>query len=326
MINSTPAQPWWNRPLWGHKTMLGRIRELWSRFQPNLVPADILVQHDDALKKLQILGKRATAIDDAKFSNQDFLFFVKMHRDLIKGDDEYQGLDEKVQLLKAAIEAKNRFTSLEHTEFRHQGTKQREYYQFVAELLNRNLQRSEFQDRIHDKFRQVAPELKTDEGKVALRNYVQDLEALSQAPMGLRLLSEFKRYQFNDYTVLQTVSNTITQMSQDDLQDFKRMIVRVMTNLPTFRKLSQVLGVAESEDLPGTYARILQYLSLSHKHKLAYIKFQELLTILNQWYTHYQLLKTIRDEYTAPQFIQPKTFKQELLGLGSYTKYKGFLT
>ncbi len=306
--------------------MVERVKAFIHRFRPDSVPDEILTQHDQALKHLQALGKRAILIDNAKFSNQDFLFFVRMHYGLIGGDDEFRGLDEKVELLKAAIEAKNRFIALENTEFMHQGTKQREYYQFVAELLNRNLQRSEFQDHTHTKLQQVTPELKTEEGKVALKIYAQDLDALSNTPMGLRLLSDFERYRFSDYTVLQTVSDTISKISQDDLQDYKQMVVRVMKNLDIFQKLSQVLGVTESEDVPGTYARILQYLSLGYKHKVSYVKFQELISILKKWQPHYQFLKTVREEYSSPHFIQPKSFKQEPVGLAVYQKYKDLLS
>jgi hypothetical protein len=318
-------QPWWNRPLWGQYTMVEKVYGFIRRFLPERVPEQVCVEHDQALRKLDVLGKQLSRIDDEKFSNKDFLFFIRMHYDIVRGDDEYKGLDDKVQLLKAAIEAKNKFTAIESTEYMHHGTKQIEYYQFVTELLKRNLERTAFQDQIHTKLDEISPELKTEEGKTALKLYAKDLTTLSDTPLGLRLLSDFKRYNFHDYAILQTVSDTITNVSQGDLKDYKQMVVRVIRNQETFQKLSKVLGVAESQDIPGTYARILQYLGLNHKHKAAYPKFQNMIDILKQWYPQYQFLMKIREEYAPPLYIQPKTFRQKLSGVDVYKKYQDFL-
>jgi hypothetical protein len=73
-------KPWWNRPLIGQKSLLERVNNWWQeKFILEEVPENSLDIYKNALKKIRDITNIAKAIDNAKFSNREFINFVKIN-------------------------------------------------------------------------------------------------------------------------------------------------------------------------------------------------------------------------------------------------------
>lgn len=317
------SKPWWNRPLWGDKSLL---EKLICKFSKPEVSEEAIHLHNQELFNAQRFSDLAKAINRDKFDSQEFLLFVKIKYLLTSNLDGYERLSESAQLLEAALKTKDSLMVLYQTELRYQTYKQQQFSKFVEELLSQELDTEKFRERVKVKLTELLEQIKTEEDQIALQAYVKELNYLSKHELGLKLFLLLKRYYAVDYSILSKIAAIINSLGQKDVQDLKRLVSLVLVNYEVFKKLRKIIGLSEEQNTPETYARLIQYIELSHKYQLTFLKFQELESVLWQWCKHYQAILAIRQQYPPSQYKQPKDFSQEIPGLKIYLKYKNWLS
>ena len=301
------------------------LRKLFQR-KPE-VPELVEIVHNREMSAVGIFAKKAESIDSDKFSGQEFLMFVKMKYCLARGIEEYAGLDQSIKLLQGAIEAKNSYLTLDQTEFRYRSSKQQDFYQYVESLLASDYEdKAAFQARVAEKLLSTLPQVKTEEGKIALKAYQSELERLADYELGLKLLSLFKTYQLADYSVLRTISDILETFREKQTLDYSSLVVLVISKYEVFEKLKNIIGVADNKNKPETYARMMQYIALAYRHGKSYAQFAELLQVMRQWYLPYRAILDIRQRYPRSSFKLPKQFSEDIPGVAIYDKYRKSLT
>lgn len=317
-------ESWWHRLLMGE----GSIFAAWfgEKTPKDEVPEEALMLHRREMMDVKVFAKTAEAIDNEKFCNAEFLQFVRIKYALARGLDQYKGLKDSIDLLQVAIDAKDSFISIDQTELRYRGSKQQDFYQYVGSELQNAENKDAFRQQIATYLDDLIPQIKTEEGKVALKSYAKHLDQLSDHQLGLKLLSLFKTYQLGDYGILRIISEMIQGLHKADLLNFKGLVSLVVVNYGVFEKLRNIIGVTPSQHNPETYALMIQYIALSRRHALSYLKFDELLTLLKKWSQPYYAIKGIREAYSPEQYKQPKEFSEDIPGLAVYEKYRQSLT
>lgn len=328
--SSQTAKPlWWNRPLIGQKSLLQRVFEKFSNLrapQKLEVSESTIFLHNREMTDAQVFAKTVEAIDNDKFGNPEFLLLVKLKFLLSKRLEGYGELWDSIQLLQIALAAKDSFLSLYQTELRYRSSKQQEFYAFVDELLNQNKNPVTFRQQTQAKLAELLPQIKTEEGKLALKSYQKQLETVAEQELGLRLLALFRAYQLTDYSILNKISEIINVLGKKALHDLKTVVTVIMVNYSIFEKLGPIIGISGNRSNPDTYARIVQYIALSYKHELSFSKFEELIKLMRRWYVSYLTILGIRQEHPPEEYKQPREFCQEIPGEKLYLKYNNWLT
>ncbi len=321
--SKTQEEAWWNRPV----TEVGSlVLSLLGGSKKEEVSESALLLHNREMMDIKVFAKTAEAIDNEKFCNAEFLHFVRMKYAIAKDLNEFGGLARSIQFLQVAIEAKDSFISIDQTELRYRGSKQQDFYQYVEDELKNLEDKTTFRQNVTEQLDELIPKIKTEEGKEALKSYAKHLDHLSEHELGLKLLSLFKTYHLADYSILRIISEMIQKLGKYDLLNFKGLVSLVMVNYQVFEKLRNIIGVSAAQHKPETYALMVQYIALSYRHGLSYIKFDELLTILKKWSKPYYALTGIREAHPSTQYKQPKEFSEAIPGLAVYEKYKKSLT
>jgi hypothetical protein len=316
----------WMRPLTGEGSILELISAKFLNGKSE-VPESVQIIHNGEMMAMRVFARTAESIDSDKFSSQEFLMFVKMKYCLARGIEEYAGLDQSIKLLQAAIEAKNSFLTLDQTELRYRSSKQQEFYKYIESLLLADYEdKIVFKARVQEKLIETLPYVKTEEGKIALQAYQTELERLSEYELGLRLLSLFKAYQLADYSILRTISEIVDSSREKEIIDYQGLVALVISKYPVFEKLKDIIGVSDGKSRPETYARMLQFITLSYRHGKSYAKFAELLQVMRKWFLPYRAIIEIRKQYPTSTFRQPKQFSEEVAGMEIYNKYRKALT
>ncbi|GBF81672.1 hypothetical protein [Aphanothece sacrum] len=322
ITTKTNDVPWWNRPVVGEKSIL---KDLLGKLSKTEVSESALVLHNREMNDLRVFAKTAQAIDNEKFGKEEFLIFVKIKYMLVKNVDKYKGIYDSLRLLQVAIEAKDSFISIDQTELRYRGSKQQEFYDFVQELLEDHENTATFRQQTQEKLIELLPQVKTDEGKIALQSYAKHLDKLSEHELGLKLLCLFKAYQLADYSILRVISEMIQNLGKSDLQDFRSLVALVMVNYSVFEKLRGIIGLSHSQSNPETYTRMIQYIALSNRYSISYIKFDELMKVMRKWFRPYYAIMGIRQEHPPTEYKQPKEFGEAIPGEEIYEKYRKWL-
>jgi hypothetical protein len=315
--------PWWSRPIWGENSLL---EALWKKFQKQQIPESTVFLHNRELMDVKVFAKTAIAIDSDKFSNAEFLQYVRLKCYLARGIGEYAGLNESVQLLQVAIEAKNSYITLDQTELRYRSLKQQELYNYVIELLEVEQDKNRFREKVQEKLTEILSYIKTEEGRTAMQSYAEELDHLAEHELGLKLLALFKAYQLADYSILRTISELVASLKEEDVNDLKSLNSLVMSKYNIFDKLGQIIGVKGKQHRPETYARMIQFIALTYRHGLSYLKFDELINVMRKWFKPYNAIIGIRGEYSSMQYKLPAEFCEEIPGVDIYEKYKKSLT
>ena len=329
-ITSAPTpKNWWQKGIFSEKGLIGKWLHRWFghlfRTKEGISESTIFL-YNRAMSDIRILGKNMQIIDNEKFGNDEFLVFIKIKYLLNKNLDEYAGLLQSIQLLQLAIDTKDSFIAIDQTELRYRGSKQQDFYQYIEDLLANHSSTQSFRQNVQLKLSETIPQTKTEEGKIALNAYSKHLDRLSENELGLKLLSLFKAYQLADYSVLREISELVQSLNKQDLQDYKALVSLVMTNYSSFEKLRKIISVSDKNNNPETYARMIQYIGLSYRHSLSYIKFEELMGITKRWFRPYQTALSIRAAHPPHQYKQPIDFAPEFLGEDVYFKYLKWLT
>ena len=299
--------------------------KLTDRFQkPRILESDEFL-HQRNLDQLIAIGNEAENIHAEKFGNSEFTAFVKIKSYIHRSIGEYTGLDEILAMLNAAIGAQNSFLTIEGGESRHCSGTQQKLYKLVNNLLAEELDASDFTQQVNQKLAELLPQLKTEEGKVALQAYATEVGKVAQTPLGLKLLLLFKRYNFDDFSVLRGVNNTINDLKNEDLLNLDSLLLLVMVKYDVFEKLGPIIGVSDEYNRPETYAKMLQYIGLKDKHEDAYQKFQAFLVLMKKWETYCKTVANVRQKYDPTQYRLPKSFSTVIPATELYEKYKDSL-
>jgi hypothetical protein len=298
----------------------------WSKFsdrfqKPRVLESDEFLHHRSFEKIAEITSKSEDLYSD-KFSNVEFLSFFKIQSLVRGGVDEYANLDDITDLLGVAIEAQNSFLKIESTESRYCSGNQQELYKFANSILSEEIEAADFRRQIEQKYQEILPLLKTEEGKVALESYVLEMSKIANHKLGIKLLLLFKRHQLKDFSILRAVAATIAQLDAEDLLNLDGLLLLVMVKYDVFEKLGPIIGVADRYNQPSTYSKMLQYIGLKSRHADSQQKFHEFLNCLKQWEPQYQSLKRVREKYTQEGHRLPKEFTAPVPGAELYSKYK----
>jgi hypothetical protein len=308
--------------VWGENGVLEKIR---NKYGKSTIPEGIIFLHNRSLKELEKISKQAEAIDDKKFSNQEFLLFLKLKQAMKLGTKDSDKLAYSSELLRVAIATQSSFLKIEQTELRFRSRKQQEFYQFVVESIEQEFDTNKFRDKVKRKLAEIAPLLNSSEGRQALQSYLHEIDVISEHEIGLKLFSLFKQYQLADFTVLKKVSDIVDFLKSQDLLQTNSLIGLIIANYDDFEKIGPIIGISKAESLPETYAKIVQYLGLYHKYKNHHIQFKKLLKILEKYQKPYKSVISIREQYKSGEHRLTPEFSQQIPGLNIYHKYEKYI-
>jgi hypothetical protein len=301
------------------------LAKLFDKVQkPKVLESDEFL-HQRNFEQLTVIAKKAESIHAEKFGNNEFTTLIKIESCIHRSLDEYAGLNESVTMLEVAIGAQNSFLTIEGSESRHCSSTQQELYKLVNTLLKQEIDPGEFNRQVDQKLLEVLPLLKTEEGKIALRAYATEIAKISQHPLGLKLLLLFKQYNFDDFSTLRSVTNTINQLKNEDLLNLDALLLLVMVKYDVFEKLGPIIGISDEYNRPETYAKMLQYMGLKAQHQVSYGKFNEFLGLIKKMGVHYQTVVNVRKKYDDGEHRLPKNFSAEIPSTELYHKYKDSL-
>ena len=296
-----------------------------KKFGKPQVPERPLNLHNNALKEVKKLGKSAERINDDKFTSEKFKLLIKIKVNVSKGIEGYPELNYKVELLRAAILAQKSFLKLEATEIRYRSRKQQEFYQYVTEHLEDEIDKVAFAEKIKQKREEILPLINSAQGKEAIESYAKEIDALSKHELGLKLLALFKKFELKDFSIIKDVSDVVEGLRGCDLTTPKNLIATVKEYYDLFQKIAPILGISQEEQSAGTYARILQVVALIHRHGKAYLQFKELITVLRKWEHSHETVTTIREQFSPQEYSLPSEFKEDIPGKSTYQKYAEYL-
>lgn len=167
--------------------------------------------------------------------------------------------------------------------------------------------------------------MNTKEGKNALHSYYEELNLISEHELGLKLLAQFKQSELADFSVLRSISELVNQLKGRDLLSPESLVGLIIENFEIFHKIAPIIEITPEQREPKVFAIVLQYIGLIERHKKSYTEFKQILLNLKKWQNPYQLLTTIRTEYTADNYRLTKEFKQDIPGEYVYKKYEEYL-
>lgn len=324
--NQAPkSYSWWNRPLIGDKSFVQWVQNIIkSRFKEE-VPSATVGLYRDSFTQLKNISAIVRTIDNEKFSSKEFITFLMLNRQFESETGFFAGLKYSIELLRVALETKESFLKIEATETRYRSFSQQEFYSYVYDLLEKDLEVEEFQNAVQRELSDVIPKIKSDEGKAAIQSYVNELDIVCKDKLGLKLLFLFKQYSSNDFALLRTVADIADSFYEKDLDTLKEFRVVVQINVDIFLKLGQIIQVPPEKNEPETYAMILQYIALKNRHSKSFAQFQQLLGLLKEWQQYYASLLTILQEYPPEEYKQPPIFKEEIPALEIFHKYEEYV-
>ncbi|MBW4536062.1 MAG: hypothetical protein KME09_19165 [Pleurocapsa minor HA4230-MV1] len=289
------------------------------------VPEGSINLHSHSFKEITLIGNKVEKIKNDKFASKEFLLLLRIKINMAKEAEGYQGLGSCVDLVQAGIIAQKSFLRLEQTELRYRSRKQQDFYRYVAENLEGEIDKEAFAQNIKQKKTEILPSIATEEGRDAIDAYTKELNILSQYKLGLKLLSLFKQYELKDFSILKKIADIVEAFGNKDLVKSDDLISPVLENYESFEKLGPIIGMSPAESTPQAYARILQVIGLTNRHGKAYLEFEQLVQLLKKWEQPYKAIALVRKEYTEDKYSIPAEFKQDIPGWNTYQKYAEYL-
>ncbi|WP_069791149.1 hypothetical protein A5482_003760 [Cyanobacterium sp. IPPAS B-1200] len=318
-------KPWWNRPLWGDRTMVEKLESIIHKDQEK-IPDEVIKHHEQVMSELKILTPIGRALDNPKFIEPEFVTFFNITNLFAQEIGEYKGLRNYVALFRVAIEAQSTFLKIEQIELSHRSSKQQELYQFVLNKLEQKINAEEFIEALNAEKELILTGIKTEEGKFAVNSYVETLTAAArQDELALKLLYLFKKYNLEDFSLLKTVSDMIDYLLTKNLQNFEEIVSFVKINGEKFIKLSNIIEIPAENTNDEDFARMFQYIALKRKYQDLYVQFQRLLELLTLWNSFYETAKDIRSHYPLTEFDHPAEFEKPIPGEDLYFRYKNII-
>ena len=296
-----------------------------KKFGKPSIPERSLNLHNEAFQEISRISRKAKSIDDDKFGNEEFKTLIHFKVDVAKGTEGYKELNYKVELLRAAIVAQKSFLKLESAELRYRSRKQQEFYKYIADNLEEDLDKEDFAKKIKKKQAEILPLINTEEGREAIHSYAREINEISKYELGLKLLSLFKKYDLKDFSIIRDISGIVEGLQGSDLLEPKRLVLTVKEYYDVFEKIAPVLEISKAESTPATYARILQIVGLVHRHGDSYSKFKELIRLLHKWEQPHETVTMVREQFNAREYKLPPELQKEIPGANVHEKYAEYL-
>jgi hypothetical protein len=196
----------------------------------------------------------------------------------------------------------------------------------VDNLLKNQEDTENFRVKVNAKAKEILIQVKTEEGQNAIKAYARHMEKISKHVLGLKLLLLFKTSNLSDYSILRSVADVILGVEMKHLHDFKKLVDVVNHHYDAFEQLKHIIQLPDNRKDVEVYALMIQVISLAHRHKIAYVKFEQLMKVVQKWYRNYQVILQIYQEYPASQYNLPHEFSEPIPGEGLYLKYCKCLT
>jgi hypothetical protein len=316
-------QQWWNRPLWGEKSLWDRLNEPVSNLVDN---KEILSLHNQALIQAILLAETISKQDREEFSHPEFIKFLKIRNKVNKEIDEYEYLLNSIRLVTVSLQLKDIFISLGEVENRYQGFQEQGFYDFINSLIEKNLTRDEFLAVINNRFPYYTSLLSNPNIENALKSYKKGIEILAVNSLGLKILGNLKKHQINYVIFLNKLHEIINNLIQKNhLENLNFLEAFISKNSSFFKQLNKIIELSETLNNDTNQALIIQFVGLSYKYKSDYVEFKDFLTLLSQWEKTYQTINNIRAECADISKNFGKKFEQEIPGLEIYEKYHNLL-
>ncbi|MBC6419028.1 MAG: hypothetical protein GDA44_09695 [Prochloron sp. SP5CPC1] len=309
--NQPNVKPWWNRLLWGDRSLFADLRK------PD-VPEKAILLHNQVLKEARELTEQAELLEKKEFSNHEFLLFLRIK-------DNLEDLHQSAELLLAGLKVNQLFQVSEQLKLYYIGLKSEEFNSFLVDLLNENFTKDVMLALISNKLTSAIPQIGYAERNYALTHYLEALDKLAEQESVLQLISSWKQQELTKYSILKHINDIVQSIPTEYRQDLKALTVLVKANYKLFEQIASIIKIPAGKNTPKTHARILQYIALAHEYQADYSQFQELSKILAIWENSYQKILDIREEYNSHQYKQPQEFSQEIPGLELYQKYSTYL-
>jgi hypothetical protein len=303
-------------------SLLARLTAKWSK--PTVLDSDAFIHKRDFDKLTKIVGE-IQSLDSDRFSGHEFVSFIKLKSQIGQKKGEYADFDRVIDFMKVAVSTQGSFLKIEQTESRYCSGTQQELYRYTAELLKQNVEPKEFQSSISAKLEEILPQLKTEEGQLALQSYVAELINISNHNLGLAFLAKLKTYQIGEYSILRGISSTINEVDGSTVLDFDSLLTVVLQKADLFTKFGAIVGVQDEYNEPKVYAKMIQYMGLQTRHEAAYEQFQSLLKLLKTWEGHAKTVAEVRNKYDSREYKLPKEFVIKIPGSSFYEKYQQVL-
>jgi hypothetical protein len=293
-----------------------------SRLRKKKVSEDDLKRHNQELNALKMAVHHAELLDSENFQNKEFSMFSKIKSYIAHNVNQYADLNHVVDLLNVAMEAQKSFATIYQIESQYYSRHQQEFYNLVAELLEReDIDRAKFKRLICQQAELVCELLKTDEGKEAMAAYAKEVTKISEHDFGLSLLRLFKKNQMSDYSLIGGLRDSVNQLEKANLVDLDGLMLMVLEKSHVFERMGQVLDLKDEANSAETHRQVLQFIGLKRRYQESYIRFQQLLTEVKGFHRYYQSITNIRAQYSADLYRLPEEFTVELPGMKMYKKY-----
>lgn len=318
---NSEQKPWWNRPLLGNVSLIERILGGINRKQ---IPELALSLHNTEMEELEKIAPTIQMLDNDKY-NKEFLFYINLKNKVDNNLDEYKGLSTFIKILSFAVYHSNYYRIIQRTELDYQGKSQRELYDFIEQQLYTNPDKLVFKKLVNEEIDRLISLIRNEPTKQALNLYKESLEAIAEDEIGLNILLLFKRYKIADYSIFNTISDILKQLKKQDLENLKPLVLVVKVNYEELEKLGKLIGLPSDKTEPITFAKIIQYIALLHKHENLNYRFRQLLDNLKRWQKHYQTILEVRNEYPSYNYQLPDNFLVNIPGENIYLKYRDYL-
>ncbi len=287
------------------------------------VPDSDMLNHSREFENIIVLAKQVQEADNEKFTDREFINYVRIKIGLISSQEN--GLYQSIQFLQIAIANKRHFDQVFVVEARYLARKQQELYQFVDNLIDRNILGEEFRQQIEVKLTDVLLDIPTDEGKSALKVYVNSLIELSHAEYALQLLAQFKRYEMSSYALIRAIDNLTTKFESMDLTDSEILLPDIMLKLDALEHLAAIVDIPKNFANPEGFVKIFYFMALENKQQDTARQFKLFIAKLEQWKPVYRTLKNIRNFYNPNEYAVPEEFSLKIPGESIFNNYKALV-
>lgn len=243
--NQAKQNSWWSRPLWGESSFVNWFTE-WLKslnYAKEEIPESTVIIYQDSISQMKNIGALMRTIDSEKFTGREFISFLAINAQVSKDNGSFEGLKSSLDLLRVALETKDSFLKIEQIESRYRGYAQQDFYDYIYELLQQDLDLSEFKKLVEAEVAQIIPKVKTEEGKATIQSYCNELDILAKNRLGLKLLALFKEYDMSNFSLLKTVAEIADSFYDKNLNSIKEFMVIVQINTEIFLKLGQIIIV-----------------------------------------------------------------------------------
>lgn len=317
---------WWNRPLFGDKSVIERITNWYKqKMFKGEVPESSVRLYTQSLRQLKSMIAIANKMENEKFSSREFSTFVQINSAVKSNAGQYESLGRSIDLLRVALETKDCFSKIEQTESRYHSYSQQEFYEYVFDLLEREVPKEQFKELVEKQLLGVISKVKTEEGKIALQSYMNQLNILSEDQLGLQLLYLFKQYDLSNLSLLRKVAEIADTFYDKNLSDFNEFSIAARFQDEVFMKLGEIIQIPPDKNVTDTYALILQYIALRNRHQNSFAQFEQFMSLLKKSLKFHDSIMATRKQYPPSDYKQPLIFQKEVPGGDLYKKYQEFI-